>query len=268
MFDEIKNMVWSYSRISAFAQCKYSFYLKYIIGDDELYLAEGNYYAELGSFMHAILEKIFKNELQLESAVDYFAEHYDENVLYTASESTMTKSYEACIYFLENLDLSELDKYEILGVEKEFTITSRGHNFKGFIDLLLRNKETGEIVLVDHKSAKYPLSKKTGKVLKSSEEVFESYKHQMYLYSNAIKQEYGAFPSYIAWNHFKENEVSVIHFDQKEYKKAMTWFFRMINSIEKEQDFTENVDWFYCSNLCDFRASCEYIADNKAKANE
>ena len=50
---------WSYSRTACFANCKYEYYLKYILKDDEMYLPEGNYYSEVGSFMHDILAKIF-----------------------------------------------------------------------------------------------------------------------------------------------------------------------------------------------------------------
>lgn len=53
--DDIDKMRWSYSRLTSFEHCKYEFYLNYIVNDDEEYLSEGNFYAEVGSFVHEIL---------------------------------------------------------------------------------------------------------------------------------------------------------------------------------------------------------------------
>ena len=151
-----------------------------------------------------------------------------------------------------------LSRYEILGVEKEIKTDIGGYNLTGFIDLLLRDKETGEMTIVDHKSAKYPLSSKTGKVLKAHKDSFESYKRQMYLYCYAVKEEYGDFPKWIVWNHFKERATVKIPFEMKEYINVLHWFVEMLNNIENEEEFPETYDFFYCNNLCEFRSSCEY----------
>lgn len=252
-------MVWSYSRLSAFAQCKYQFYLKYIVADDSQYLSEGNYYAEIGSFVHKILEMVFKNELSVEDAGMYFAEHFDENVFYKTRVSIMDKRYEACANYFAELDLDWLRGCDILGVEQEITLEIDGHRFTGYIDLLLRDKTNGNILLVDHKSAKLPLSSKTGKMLKASEKSYESYKHQMYLYSMFVKQKYGEYPAYIVWNHFADGgELVALPFSEDELREARQWFVGTIRDIENEETFDCTQDYFYCHNLCDFRASCEY----------
>lgn len=256
--DKISNMVWSYSRLSAFEQCRYSFYLKYIVEDEDTYLAEGNYWAEVGSFMHEILEKVFKGEMDIEDAASYFIDHYDENVFYTAKNSIMNNAYEACIKYLEEEDLSWLEYFEILGVELEVIFKIKGYQFKGYIDLLLRNKETGDIVVLDHKSAAYPFSEKTKKLLKAHEKSFLSYEKQMYLYSNAVYQLYGRFPKWIAWNHFKAQKFAIIPFDIDKHREATQWFIDTIHTIENEKEFKETMDYFYCHNLCEFRNSCEY----------
>jgi len=250
-------MVWSYSRLSMFEQCKYSFYLKYIVDDPNEYLAEGNFWAELGSFVHSILEKLYKGELTEEEAPAYFAEHFDEAVLYDAPKKIMDSSYIACANYFADLSLSWLKDFEILGVEYEFNIEIEGYRFKGFIDLLLKDKNTGDIILMDHKSAASPMGK-SGKILKSQEKCFSSYCKQMYLYCNAVKQCFGQFPSLIVWNHFKAGQIVDKEFVQSEYERSMRWFIDTIHAIENEEEFSETVDYFYCKNLCDFRNSCEY----------
>ena len=257
-FEQIHNMVWSYSRLSLYAQCKYAFYLKYILNDRETYLPEGNYYAEVGSFVHEILAKIFDKQLAIADAAKYFVDNYDDNVCYTVKKNIMDKSFETCANYFAESDFTWIDKYEILGVELETTQNIAGYKFLGFIDLLLKDKTTGDIVLMDHKSAPYPLSKRTGKVLKNSEKSFESYKKQMYLYCYAVKQLYGEFPKWIVWNHFKSGEFVKIEFDEKEYNSTIQWFIDTINQIENDEMFQENIDFFYCHTLCDFRNSCEY----------
>ena len=257
--DIIDKMVWSYSRLSLYAQCKYAFYLKYIVNDPEQYLPEGNYYAEVGSYVHEILAKVFGGELTIDEASEYYANNFENNVFYRVKDSIMEKTYESCANYFSDVDLKWIEDYEILGVEMETTQNIRGYNFIGFIDLLLRDKNTGEITIVDHKSAAYPLSKKTGKVLKNSEKNFSSYKKQMYLYSYAVKQIYGVYPKWIMWNHFKSNDIVKIPFDIDEYNKAIDWLIETIHAIENDEEFSEGLDYFYCHTLCDFRNSCEYI---------
>lgn len=261
--DAISKMIWSYSRLTTFAQCKYQFYLKYIVNDPEQYLSEGNYYAEVGSYVHSILEMILKGNLSVDNAAQYFVDNYDNNVFYKTRDSVMNKSFEACANYFADLDLNWLNDYDIIGVEKEIAIQIEQYTFTGYIDLLIREKNTGDYIVIDHKSAKYPLSKKTGKVLKASESSFNSYKHQMYLYCHAIKDEFGVFPKWIIWNHFKEQEYVKIPFNMDEYENANRWLIDTIHEIEDESDYIETVDYFYCNNLCDFRNSCEYVQDSE-----
>lgn len=255
--DKVDNMVWSYSRLSEFAQCRYAFYLKYLEGDADR-VAEGNYYAEVGSFVHEILAKIFNGELTVDEAPEYFAEHFDDNVFYKTRKSIMDSTYEACANYFADVSFDWLKDFDIVGVEKKVDIEIGGEKFIGFIDLLLRDKETGEYILIDHKSAAYPLSK-SGTVLKSKQKSYESYKKQMYLYCKAVHDLYGVYPTKIAWNHFKSLNWVEIPFIKEDFDEAMQWFSDQINEIKAEETFPETMDFFYCHNLCDFRSSCEYV---------
>lgn len=256
--DKINQMVWSYSRISAFKQCKYAFYLQYLLKDFKDYPQEDNFYAESGSYVHKILEMVFSGELKSEDAYPYYVEHFDDAITCKVKPSILENTYEACADYLDALDLSKLSNYEILGVEQEIETEIEGYRFTGFIDLLLRNKKTGKIVLVDHKSAKYPF-KSDGSVLKNSKSSFYSYKKQMYLYAHAVNEKYGQFPTIIAWNHFKNGKIAQIKFKKSDYQKEILWFIKTIHEIENEEEFPAKKDYFYCHNLCSFRNSCEYV---------
>ena len=40
----------------------------------------------------------------------------------------------------------------------------------------------------------------------------------------------------------------------------MKWLEDTIHIIESEESFDPTLDYFFCKNLCNFRASCEYCA--------
>lgn len=250
---------WSYSRVSCFNNCKYEYYLQYVVHDPDLYLPEGNYYAEIGSFCHEILAKIFNQELDVKDAAQYFKDNYDSNVFYETFESTMQNSYDTCLDYFKHLDLSWMQPYEVVGVEKECSFKHGSLQYFGIIDLILRDKSDGAYVILDHKSSSFPFKKDGVSVKKSCENHFESYKRQMYLYCDAVKNEYGEFPKEIIWNHFKYGGLLArIPFVQEDYEKAMKWFSRVIGAAKRERRFQPSQDFFYCKSLCNFRNSCEY----------
>ena len=257
--DDIDKMQWSYSRLTSFENCKYEFYLNYIINNDEEYLPEGNYYAEVGSFVHEILAKIFNGELTPDEAMQYYVDNYDNDVFYKTRESTMDKTFETCADYFATVDFGWLNDYKILGVEKEVKFKIEDYDFIGYIDLLLRDKRNGKIVILDHKSGDYPF-KRNGTIKANSKQSFENYKRQMYLYAYAVYDKYGEYPKEIAWNHFKDGgKIATISFDKNEFDNVIKWAIDTIHIIEKESGYEPNIDYFYCNNLCNFRNSCEYI---------
>lgn len=261
----VDKMRWSYSRLTSFEHCKYEFYLKYIVNDEDQYLSEGNFYAEVGIFVHEILEMIFNGKLTPDEATAYYIDNFDKNVLYKTNKSSMDKIYEACANYFANVDFSWLNNYDILGVEMEVNLKIAGYDFIGYIDLLIRDKRDGRIVVVDNKSSEYPF-KKNGAVKARSKKSFDSYKKQMYLYSLAVREKYGEFPKEITWNHFKDSgQFATIPFSEDECNKAIQWFIDTISNIEQEEEFESNIDYFYCTNLCNFRNSCEYAKAAKRK---
>ena len=57
----LDTMTWSFSRLNAFYNCAYEFYLHYI----ECNKSENGFFGEYGSLIHKILEKYEKGELSL-----------------------------------------------------------------------------------------------------------------------------------------------------------------------------------------------------------
>lgn len=192
-----------------------------------------------------------------EDAAEYFLSEYENNVFYNVKPSVELNNLDAITKYLSILDLSNLKDYNIIGVEKKICTSIDEIEIVGFIDLLLEHKLTKDIIIIDHKSSKYPLGKNE-QPLKSYIQKLEMYKKQMYIYSFAIKEEYGKYPKLICWNHFKDGKVVKIPFDIKEFENTIVWLKGLVSIILREQNFAPIRDYFYCHNLCDFRNSCEY----------
>lgn len=256
---------WSYSRATCFGHCKYEYYLNYIVKNDDLYLSESNFYAEIGSFVHEILALVFSGKLKTVDAYKYFKKNYKEKIFYATKKATMDKINDIVGTYLKNLNVDWINQYEVLGVELEVKFKVDNHDFIGYIDLLLRDKQNGKIVILDHKSSEYPF-KQNGEIKKKSEASFNLYKKQMYLYCHAVKQLFGEFPERIIWNHFKDGgKLAEIPFKESEYQEALKWFSDTVDEINREENFDPHEDFFYCSNLCNFRNSCEYRELSKKK---
>lgn len=256
----IDDMEWSFSRLACFDRCKYEFYLNYIVKDDSVYPPQQNYYAEVGSYVHKILAMVLSGEMKLEDSLQYYLDNFEDNVFETVRRSTMKKTYELCADYFASEDLKWItDKYDIVCVEKDLHCLIEGYKFHGIIDLLLKDKKSGGYVIVDHKSAQYPF-KKNGEIKKNSEEQFNSYKRQMELYAELVKANYGHYPDFLVWNHFKENAgthsiIKCSLFDMLDTRK---WMCSIIERIKNEVEFEPTINEFYCRNLCQFRDSCEY----------
>lgn len=260
--NEIEKMKWSFSRVHSFEQCKYMWYLQYLLTDSDgkpLYETSLNFYAAFGSFCHRILEEILSGKITKEEGLEKYEDEYQSEVETADTKDFVSQKYYSLgLRYFKNLDLKWLRDYEILGVEKKVSFAIGEHRFVGYIDLLIRNKSTGEITIIDHKSAEYPLGTK-GKVLKRKEKDILAYKRQLYLYAKPVIEEYGAAPAYIKWNYFKEERWLELPFSFEEYEEALAWASKTIKEIENEEDFEEHKDYFFCHNICSFRESCDYL---------
>lgn len=277
-------MRYSFSRLSAFWQCSYQYYLEYIktpykckkCGDIrklpkgspppklcikcdgsefEKVVKENNAFAEYGSFVHELLEKYALGEFAEYELLDRYEDEYpiyvNEEFPYNQYVDLADSYYNAAYAYLENFDGFDylIPNYEILGVEKHFVLEFDSFEFQGYIDLILKDPDDN-IIIVDHKS------KKTFKNKKERKE----YARQLYLYSRYIKEVYGKFPTMLIFNHFRTGTPCVIYFKENEYNEAIEWAKNTVKAIESHKYWEGDVhiDDFYCNELCSYRNVCEY----------
>ena len=122
--------------------------------------------------------------------------------------------------------------------------------------MLVKDKETGEIIIIDHKSASIKILK-NGSISKSDQKHFLEFKRQLYLYSIPIVKEYGSV-SKLKWNMFKDQKWIEIPWKQEEYDEAIQWAKDTLKLIENESLWLPNQD-YYCNYLCGQRNNaCEF----------
>ena len=265
----LDTMTWSFSRLNSFYNCPYEWKLRYI----DCNKSENGFFGEYGSLIHKILEKYEKGELSLFELNDYYEEHFSENVPHDAPPNKYVdikqSYYEKGLDYFNNIDL-DLDKYEVLGVEKEVRFQIAGKDFVGYIDLLLKEKETGKIIILDHKSASIKILK-NGKVSKSDQEHVREFIRQLCLYAIPIIEEYGHVDE-LWWNLFKDKNWLKMPFNKEDYDEAIQWAEDTLKLIEAEKEWLpNNSSSYYCNYLCGQRNNaCEYkikLYSNKNDVN-
>lgn len=253
---------WSYSRIHTYTTCPASFkkiYLEHCPKVD-------NAFAEFGSLCHSILEDYEKGKLLEYELEDEFESRWDEYVKcdfpLTWRGTSMGESYwEKGKAYFAGFD-GFPSNWEIIGAEIEAEFEVGGRQVIGFIDLLVRDKNDGRLIVVDHKSkAKF----------KSEKEKTE-YAIQLYLYAKWVFDHYGEYPKELIFNMFRDQQMVVIPFDPAGYEKALLWVTETIDAIYADTEFedkitlfcrehgddipAENSD-FFCNYLCSCRDCCE-----------
>lgn len=262
----IDNFVWSFSRINSFENCPYGWNLHYI--EDQPFDRD-NAYAQFGGYIHKILEKVYKGELNYLEAPQYYIDHYGEYVTEGFPKEGMDETYyNTGLEYFENF--IELDKkYEILGVELEEKFKVNDYNMIGYIDLLLQDKNDDAIIILDHKSAALKRLKKGG-IAKKDRWHFESFKRQLYLYSIPVLKEYGHV-DFLKWNLFRTQDEIVVPWKESEFIEAKEWAVNTIQSIYNTEDYSHACRPgefnYFGNNLCEYYFSCPYSYINTKQSH-
>ena len=250
--------VYSFSRLSTFHQCKYEYWLNYLAPEEHRLPNEDNAFNLYGSFCHGLLERWANGELASFEMLPIYEDEFDVQVSedfppnnFADLRSTYYNDGWQFFHDFEGFP----DKYEIVSAEQEFTVEFERFKLRGFIDLILRDKETGNFVILDWKSkAKF----------KSKAEQKE-YARQTYLYAKYINDSYGVWPEKLVFFHFRKQIMTEIPFKMADYLEAIHWAEKTVDEIEKTENwevpYTETDAKgasFFCNCLCGFRRNCQY----------
>lgn len=246
----IDDMIWSYSRIEAFNDCPYRFFLRYIRGfkDDD------KFYSSYGSFIHKILERYYKEEITKDEMLTTFLLNFKKEVRgIRPKESTVQKYISAGCEYLKSFTPFP---YKMIDVEKRIEFKIEDYNFVGFIDYIGYDDDGG-ICIVDNKSRDLkPRSNRQKPTAKDKE--LDKMLRQLYLYAAAIEQEYEVLPKFLCFNCFKAGVFIKEQFDIQKYEETKQWAIKSIEKITNTEDFEPNLDFFSCLYICGVSDYCEY----------
>lgn len=245
----IEDMVWSYSRIESFNDCPYRFFLKYISkckdGD--------KFYASYGSFMHRLIENYYRGILSKDEMLTEFLTGFSKNVKGTRPQESTVQKYIKC--GVEYLKGFQPFQYSMVDVEKRVEFEIDGLKFIGYIDYL--GEENGEYYIIDNKSRDLkPRSNREKPTVKDRE--LDSMLRQLYIYSAAVKQEYGKFPKALCFNCFKSGVFIEEPFREEAYNEAIEWVKQSVEDIKSTDDFYPNREFFSCYYICGVSDDCVY----------
>ena len=251
-----KKHVYSYSQLEQFDQCPYSFYLQRIEEGNKEMLLE-NSFAQQGTLIHNIIDRWAKGQITKEQMPDEYVSRYPDEVdnnwpPMLASKGYASKTYDQGLDYLINFD--EFKGFEVLDSEVSFNVKFADRNFVGIIDMILKDKQSGELIVLDHKSKSFSSFKK---------EENNMYRQQL-LYSKCIKKRYRKWPDRLMFNLFKENMKVERPFNELQYKHTEDWARDIVAKIETFDMF----DWyetkkgaesgkdFFCNYICQCRGLC------------
>lgn len=246
----IEDMTWSYSRITCFDDCKYRWYLKYILEfpTDEMFFA--NY----GKFIHGILEEYYRGNLSKDDMVSKYLVEFHNVVKGEPPNNKVFKTY-----FTDGLEYLKSFTplpYKLIDVEHKIDFKLNGKQFVGIADYI-GETDDGNLIIIDNKSRNLKPRSKGSRYTKD-DETLDEYFRQLYLYAYAVCEEYGKLPGYLGFNCFRNGNVIVEPFQEEAFEKALKWLDDTTEVIADEEDFPPDEELFKCRNLCEMRSRCVY----------
>lgn len=260
--DKIDDMTWSYSRINSYYQCPYMFYLEYIKKADSVESA----FSQWGTLCHGILDDYAKKNLLEFELGDAYEERYQEIMTERFPPNKWVdlnaKYYDNGKEYFEDFD-GFPEHWEILASEQEIHIEIDGIKVRGYIDLIIRDKRDGRIIVVDHKSkAKF-----------KNDEELEHYGYQLYFYAYWVHENYGEWPKELIFNMFRIRDEKHIPFTETGLQRAIAWLKENVANIYADEEFLDKVTRdcrkkgeevpeytapdFFCQHLCSVRYHCQ-----------
>lgn len=146
----------SFSEFSLYSQCGHKHliekYLKLVEPTTSIHLIFGN-------AIHSAIEAGLKNKITIENRIIHFKNNFVKGMMDALKDSPEYKQTDEFVLQGENIlrllsTEKIIEKYELISVEEPlYEKMYEVYHFKGFIDLVLRNRENGRILIIDWKTS-------------------------------------------------------------------------------------------------------------------
>ncbi len=194
----------SYTHLSEYNNCAQEYNLRY----NYQFRNSKNKALTFGEVAHTILNLIHQKQITYQKEAkgqivsnDEITEiinrvkHFNQN-LKNDTNDEFTEIEQAIYNYWEN----NKDKYIIIGSEVPFSITHDDYDLEGQIDLIVKDKQTNDITIIDFKTTNET----------NSQKLIERYQKQLFIYATAIKK----LPEYEKYN-IKEAMIYSVKFSQE-----------------------------------------------------
>jgi len=246
----IEDIVWSYSNLESFHDCRYRWFLKYI----KHCKPEDKFYASYGLFMHTLLEKFYRGEMSKDEMLTTFLTAFSTEVLGTRPKASIVQKYiQRGIDYLKSF---EPFPYKTVAIEEKIDFSVDDIKLTCRIDYIGED-ENGDIIVIDNKSRDLK-ERSTRKQPTLKDKELDSMLKQLYLYSAAIKEKYGKFPKYLCFNCFKAGVFIKEPFVEEAYNNTIDWIKNTVDEIKETDDFYPNREFFACHYICGMSSQCCY----------
>lgn len=247
---QIAEMTWSYSRLTTFENCPYSWLLKYIY-----HIKSGTkFFSEYGTFCHELLAGYFSGKITEETIYRRYLTGYRKNVKTPAPNEKIANSYfqSGRDYFRQ---FSPPQGRTVLETEEKSEFIVAGYPFIGFIDLVTED-DRGKLYITDHKSHNLK-PRSIRKHPTQSDRELDNYLRQLYLYSIPVHNRYGRCPDFLEFNCFRTGVWITEPFSEARLDEVIRWAKERIETITKTNKWNPCVDDWFCRYLCDSEEYCE-----------
>lgn len=203
--------------------------------------------------MHKLIELYYRGEITKEEMSTRFLLGFKTEVEGERPQASTVEKYIQS--GLEYLGSFKPFLYKMIDVEKKITFDIKGIPFVGVVDYL--GERDGEIYIVDNKSRDLkPRSHRAVSTAKDKE--LDEMLKQLYIYSEAIKSEFGKYPKALCFNCFKSGVFIEEPFDPEVHAKTLEWVEKSVEDIKNTEVFYPQIDYFSCNNLCGLKHECCY----------
>lgn len=243
------EMTWSYSRISTFDTCPYSFFLRYIMR----YPTKRLFFSDYGSFIHNILKEYLSGGIKKVGLAPYYLANFQREVCGAAPSSDIYLNYfRQGLRYLESISFPS---NIVVSVEEKVDFVIDGVAFTGYIDAITDDKY--ELCIVDHKSRDLKARSVRKKPLKT-DGILDEYLRQLYIYSIPVLIKYGKYPDLLIFNCYRTQNIIKEPFVIEDFNRVKEWAINSVSIINNEKTWSPNVNLFRCKYLCDVCQHCEY----------
>ena len=197
---------------------------------------------------HSLLERWARGELMSFELADAYEAEYDEAVKHyfpPFPKGLAGRYYDEGLQYFRSFD-GFGDDMEILSVEDKFELDIRDNRFVGIADLVLRDRNSGGITVIDHKS----------KSMNSMKKAQYENTRQLYTYAAYVKERFGAFPTLLRFNMFRYGVNIDEPFSRDRYAETMDWIERTIAEIKAEKEWKVSSSGYFCRFICSTRLYC------------